>query len=291
MYANAILGLVAQTSIHAGASASEAAVDLPIQRESHTDWPVVFGSGVKGALRSHFAGHLEQADLVSVFGPDTGAAADHAGALLVSDARIVLLPIRSLTSHVKWVTCPAVLKRLAKDCKRLGIAHAPLPDLTAAKNNHALVHQATGDLYLEEFKFKCVEVVLDSVEQLLSHLTGEDLVDDMKQNLVIVSDDQFRLLCRTGVPVQAHIAIDSNTKTVKTGALWYEESLPAETLMYCCLSCTSGRNAERQSADILLNKLQTPLNAHNFVQIGGNLTTGMGWFEVNWCSAQEVSHG
>ena len=52
MNVNMIIGLVAQTDIHAGASNSGSLVDLPIQREGHTDWPVIAGSGVKGALRS-----------------------------------------------------------------------------------------------------------------------------------------------------------------------------------------------------------------------------------------------
>ena len=49
---NALFTLVAETSIHAGASESEGAVDLPIQREKHTGWPCIYGSGMKGALRA-----------------------------------------------------------------------------------------------------------------------------------------------------------------------------------------------------------------------------------------------
>lgn len=52
----AILGLLAQTSIHAGAGASVGAVDLPIQREGHNGWPCVFGSAMKGALRAKAEG-------------------------------------------------------------------------------------------------------------------------------------------------------------------------------------------------------------------------------------------
>jgi len=47
----AILGLLAQTSIHAGAGSQTGIIDLPIQREGHNGWPCVFGSAVKGALR------------------------------------------------------------------------------------------------------------------------------------------------------------------------------------------------------------------------------------------------
>ncbi|WP_419569598.1 type III-B CRISPR module RAMP protein Cmr4 [Rheinheimera sp.] len=281
MYKNAILGLVAQTAIHAGASSSEAAIDLPIQRETHTDWPVVFGSGMKGALRGHFEGKLDPATLFAVFGPDTANAADHAGALLVSDARLVLLPVRSMTSHVKWVSCPALLNRLSRDLKRMQIAHDDW-SLEGVSSTTALTSNHADDLYLEEFRFSTKVADLTTLLATLVKLTGEQLAQELKQNLVIVSDDQFRHLCRHATPVQAHIAIDNKTKTVKPGALWYEENLPAETVMYCCLSCTDGRDAQRQSATQLLSALQKPLAEHNFLQVGGNLTTGMGWFETQW---------
>jgi CRISPR-associated protein Cmr4 len=285
MYANTILGLVAQTSIHAGASSSEAAIDLPIQREGHTDWPVVYGSGMKGALRSHFETVIQEAsDVHTLFGPDTNNAADHAGALMVSDARLILLPVRSMTSHVKWVSCPALLKRLHKDMQRMGQQPAALPDLSAANNAQALVGQNPGSLYLEEFRFDAINSDLAGLVELLAKIAGSDLLADIKQNLVIVGDDQFRHLCRNAIPVQAHIALDSATKTAKTGALWYEENLPAETLMYCCLSCSAGRKRDNnQSGASLLAILEQGFSQGNFIQVGGNLTTGSGWFEVNWC--------
>jgi len=47
-----IMTLVAETSIHAGSGESDGIIDLPVQRESHTGWPCLFGSAVKGALRA-----------------------------------------------------------------------------------------------------------------------------------------------------------------------------------------------------------------------------------------------
>ena len=49
---NAILGLLAETSIHAGTGQTVGAIDLPIQREKHTNWPCIYGSAMKGALRA-----------------------------------------------------------------------------------------------------------------------------------------------------------------------------------------------------------------------------------------------
>ncbi|MBN2887102.1 MAG: type III-B CRISPR module RAMP protein Cmr4, partial [Chromatiaceae bacterium] len=91
----ALLGLLAETAIHAGAGQNAGVIDLPIQREAHTAWPVVFGSAVKGALRA-LAEERQAPWLKAVFGPETNNASEHAGALLVGDARLLLLPVRSL---------------------------------------------------------------------------------------------------------------------------------------------------------------------------------------------------
>ena len=49
-----ILSLYAISPCHVGSGSSVGVVDLPIQRERHTNWPVIQASGMKGALRAHF---------------------------------------------------------------------------------------------------------------------------------------------------------------------------------------------------------------------------------------------
>ncbi|HLY31875.1 MAG TPA: RAMP superfamily CRISPR-associated protein, partial [Ktedonobacterales bacterium] len=49
--AAALLFLYTETPLHAGTGASLGIVDLPIQREVHTQYPMIQGSSVKGALR------------------------------------------------------------------------------------------------------------------------------------------------------------------------------------------------------------------------------------------------
>ena len=40
--------------VHMGAGSAVGAIDNPIQREVHTRYPVIAGSGLKGAVRHHF---------------------------------------------------------------------------------------------------------------------------------------------------------------------------------------------------------------------------------------------
>ena len=127
---NLIMNMVAQTSIHAGAGQALSVIDLPIQRESHTQFPVIFGSSLKGALRFRASQVLnDNKKLVNVFGADSQSEDTFAGAIMISDAKLLLLPVRSLNGYFKWVTCPALLRRYANDCERAGVNAENLANL------------------------------------------------------------------------------------------------------------------------------------------------------------------
>ncbi len=48
-----LLFLYAVSPVHMGAGQAISVIDNPIQRERHTDHPLVAGSGLKGTLRHH----------------------------------------------------------------------------------------------------------------------------------------------------------------------------------------------------------------------------------------------
>jgi CRISPR-associated protein Cmr4 len=285
---NALLGLWAETSIHAGSGSSVDGVDLPIQRESHSGWPCVFGSAVKGALRAKAEDKWGKNDSVRfVFGPDSDSvnASEQAGALMVGDARLLLLPVRSLTGHFKWVTCPALLERLLRDARRLGV---PLTYSVPKIDDDETVLQAKAGgehLFLEEY---CFTPKAEQLEGLIKVLSGVSSInsDDLTKQLAIISDDMFSYLSEFATPVTAHIAIDNDKKTVKTGALWYEETLPAETVFYCTLSANRVRSKDKDiqkqwQADAILKCITEDLFAQPaYLQVGGNETLGMGWCKV-----------
>src|SRR5437763_951036 len=51
------------------------------------------------------------------------------------------------------------------------------------------------------------------------------------QRFAVVDDDVFSFLAQTATQVDARVRIDEHAKTVAKGQLWYEESLPAETVL------------------------------------------------------------
>ncbi len=288
----ALLLLTSETPLHAGAGQSVDGIDLPIQREAHTDWPCVYGSAVKGALRAHAEQRLggKAAAITDLFGPDHGGASErdtsHAGALLVGDATLLALPVRSLQSCFKWVTCPQALTRFARTVERLGLALA-LPAITPPTRDKAL-GQGDAKLFLEEFRFEqSPDACIAALAKALAPLSGGALEEaTLAQRLVVVHDDIFSFLTRNATSVHPHIAIDSTTETVKDGALWFEESLPPETLLYVPLTATASRRkgASLNAADVLTQFKQLLPDGKNWLQLGGNETTGMGWCRVGIAS-------
>ena len=240
---NLIMNMVAQTSIHAGAGQALSVIDLPIQRESHTQFPVIFGSSLKGALRFRASQVLnDNKKLVNVFGADSQSEDTFAGAIMISDAKLLLLPVRSLNGYFKWVTCPALLRRYANDCERAGVNAENLANLNLNINQTEVlvVENKSDKLFLEEF---LLSVKVDNTLQAVAKFIAENFKLDetaVNEQLAVVSDDMFTYLAQNSTPVNAHIALDEN-KTVKKGALWYEETLPSDTVMYSLISCTSSR--------------------------------------------------
>lgn len=284
----ALLLLTSETPLHAGAGQSVDGIDLPIQREVHTDWPCVYGSAVKGALRAHAEQLMAEKSTVitDLFGPDHGGAQErdtsHAGALLVGDATLLALPVRSLQSSFKWVTCPQALKRFARTAERLGLALA-LPALDQPARDKAM-GQGDAKLFLEEFRFEqSPDTCIEALAKVLAPLSGGALDEaTLMQRLVVVHDDIFSFLARNATSVQPHIAIESKTKTVKDGALWFEETLPPETLLYVPLTATASRRkgSDLTAAQVLAQFEQLLPAGKNWLQLGGNETTGMGWCRV-----------
>ena len=264
-----ILGLLAETSIHPGAGQTGGAIDLPVAREAATNYPFVAGSSLKGALLDTARqGGKEEGELEHIFGKQ-----DRAGGLLVSDARLLLLPVRSLTSAYRWVTCPHLLERLARDLKRSGLGSAP-EELPSIKEEHYL-GGGNGPLLLEERSFKSGstsgDTALESWIKVIGNLMGDSVVATRLENqFVALNDNDFAWFARYGLAVQARNVLDGKKRSLN---LWYEETLPPDTFMYALL-------AERDVSANAIKPLVELFENRPYLQVGGNETIGQGWFNV-----------
>ena len=288
-----LLYLHAQTALHPGSGHALGTVDLPIQRERHTQWPVIPGSSLKGVLRDacrrKSGKPLKEADsdatLVGVFGPPSGNSDLHSGALSITDARILAFPVRSIKGVFAWVTCPAALERFSRD---LRLAHKGElkglsdlgKDLDIADKNLALTADGSPllvdgkSLILEEFEFTRVGKALspDFVKAVGDAIDHEDTRRFLAGRLVVLHDDHFTHFVRHATEVTARIGLDYESKTVKQGALFYQEFLPAETLFYAVAIAGNSRSGNGKTAADVLGYVREKLPP--ILQVGGDAERG-----------------
>ncbi|MBF0290831.1 MAG: type III-B CRISPR module RAMP protein Cmr4 [Nitrospinae bacterium] len=276
----------AMTGLHPGSGTALGVVDLPIQRERHTLWPVIPGSSLKGVLRDACRGtngaQDDDQELCEVFGPLSNSADKHAGALSLTDARILAFPVRSLRGVFAWVTCPGVIERLNRDMGLGGMGGVKLPrnvnanEALCPANSPLLV--GTGQVVLEEFEFK-VNGDSGAIAEWIAKTVDDDTKESVKKRLLVLDNDDFTHFVRHATEVSARIGLDYKSKTAKSGALFYQEFIPPETIFYSLVIAENSRvkGGKNKGADIMgyvENKLPKVL------QIGGDETIGKGICKV-----------
>src|SRR5579859_4380703 len=142
-----LLYLYAESPVHTGAASSLDVLDLPVQREAATGYPVIWGQSLKGALRQAARDASWNGAVSSVFGSEPGEQADEGGTtpglLAVGDAQLVAMPVPTLRRTFGWVTSEIALGRLARKYKVLG--HTPPTAVTIAPDRGAASARAWTD--------------------------------------------------------------------------------------------------------------------------------------------------
>lgn len=298
-----LLMVHALSPLHAGTGQGVGVLDLPIAREKGTHYPYLAGSSLKGVMRDAMTSDAQRkADVIALFGPETANASDHAGALVFSDQRLLLFPVRSLQGTFAWVTCPLVLERFRRDCLELGVLLAPagksgletfsVPEYKALTcSGSVLSHE--NKVILEELDLNAQKSEgLDKWAAFLSQalFPGQDKnasearkevsstwQQQLHKRLCVVSDDVFSFLVETATEVIARIRLQEDTKTVAKGGLWYEENLPAESVL-------SGVVAFMPNKGTTVNEARAFEHLAHFntrpVQLGGKATVGRGLCRV-----------
>lgn len=275
--------LHALSALHCGTGQSAGVVDLPIARDRASNLPLVPGSSLRGVLREEIAATGDEKLESILFGPRriTDNDSSYAGALALGDAHLLLLPIRALAGIVAYATCPFILRRYAKDrfsCEQ-AIKGPAIPTPADTQALHAPGNQnRSGDkIVLEDLDLAAGEsaeaAAWAAVIAAHAHPDDQEAQQDLCQRFLILPDSVFAYLAETATEIRARIAIDENTGTVKKGALWYEENLPAETLLWGVYALSDSRlKGETVPAADLAGKIPKNLT----LQIGGKAGVGRG---------------
>jgi len=150
----------------------------------------------------------------------------------------------------------------------------------------------SNKIVLEEYTFEVNDVngAKNAVNEFgewlsLKLLEGKGyFADKLMTDIVVLSDDDFKDFVNLSTEVLTRTKIDNKTGTVADGALFTEEYLPAEALMYTNVltaaefATTDDKKAAKQfntEAD-LREYFREFISKDNVFQIGGNATLGKG---------------
>jgi CRISPR-associated protein Cmr4 len=272
---------------HAGIGRGVGYIDLPIDRDGVTGWPILRGSGFKGVWADY---HRATADarrndptLRAAFGVAGDDNNSNAGALIPTDAKLVCLPVRSFRGTFAWAASPLCLQMLRRTLSLAGLTGVPAApaSLDEGKAHHTTtsVLAEGNSIYLEDLDFAAqnCDTATAWATLIAENVFAGDPAwqDQFKKRFVVLPDSAFDFLCETGTEVHTRVRIDDETKTVADKALWTEESLPAETILMGLIQCDRvyGRNGEDITPQGLLDRFA---KAALTLQIGGKATVGRG---------------
>ncbi|MGD9627464.1 MAG: type III-B CRISPR module RAMP protein Cmr4 [Methanobacteriales archaeon] len=288
-----MLFLYSETPIHPGSGTLVRGVaDLPIQRERHTEFPIIQGSSLKGVLRHNAKlAEIEKEEKKCIFGSP-----DEVGGVSVTDARVLAYPIRSLKGVFGWITCPLALNRYKRDLGLLNVETSwNVPKIE--KEYKALVCEGSsllykGHVYLEDLQLKSQtdnqvnNIVEDMAKGIPENRGYNEIREKLKKDLVVVSDEIFRDFVSLTTEIITRIQINSEKGTVKKGGLWSEEYLPTDTLMYSLILIPDRPRKSCESKEITER-----LKGYNekILNIGGDETVGKGFVRLRMIKGEDVN--
>jgi CRISPR-associated protein Cmr4 len=286
-----LLYLYAESPVHAGAADSLDVLDLPVQREAATGYPVIWGQSLKGALRQAareadgWGGGLVTRAFGSEPGEQAGESGTTAGLLAVGDAQLVAMPVPTLRRTFAWVTSEVALGRLARKYRALRREVLPVPHV--AEGRGVAPHDQWTDAP-DEVLGPCVvpfgnerDLKLDKWAELLARdAIGQEepfglFASKLRTDLLLVGSSVIPDLLRECTEQAVRVQLDAD-KTVQNGP-FYSEYLPAETLLATSLTLRkpSGNGTAAADHEKLTDALRGLLDKR-LLQIGGDETLGKG---------------
>lgn len=289
------------TSLHVGRGQSqEGFVDLPIQRDN-LGFPTIWGSSLKGAIRNAYYykrinknngqdqnGEQEVENII--FGSINESDNLHASSLVILDATLLFIPVRSLYGLFAVCTHPYLLYRCAELLRLCGSSIGEQLEEYANKHRGECIASSekivsnNNKVILREEEINCKidNELLNAFDRLLP--ANYPFKCDILNRIVLLNDDYCSIITRSTI-VQTRIRIDYEKKIVKEGGLWTEEFLPEFSALLTALLIRDGRkeyNNSRLSATAIKNKLKEYLASDGvdldnfYLTIGGNETLGKG---------------
>ncbi len=232
---------------------------------------------------------------------------DFSGCAGFTDARLLLFPVKSMKGVFAWVTCLKALKQFQQDMKIVnkdfviqGLGEDFIrPDETYVFSQNNTLKIGGDNIVLEEYAFMVSNELNGAVkvrtsaqgdavnfpDWLAANLFNNDKSywsGKLKNDIVVLPDNDFADFVNLSTEVITRTKIDNATGTVATGALFSEEYLPAESVMYSLVLAadeftTRTKDEGKKTDSEVINFIEHQLSkTEGIIQIGGNATIGKG---------------
>lgn len=290
-----LLYLYAESPVHTGAADSLDLLDLPVQREAATGYPVIWGQSLKGALRQAASDRRAAGDadgwtaamVIQVFGSEPGEPDENRqtvpGLLAVGDAQLVAMPVPALRRTFAWVTSDIALGRLARKYAALDRAVPPVPSV--AEERGAAPDQRWTDTP-DEALGPCLvplggepdEALRNWADLIAGHAigTGEPFrpfADKLRTDLLLTGSQVMPALVRECTEQSVRVQLNKD-KIVENGP-FYSEYLPAETILAASLMLRRPRDGAAEDHQARVQAVRDLLDG-KLLQVGGDETLGKG---------------
>jgi CRISPR-associated protein Cmr4 len=144
-----------------------------------------------------------------------------------------------------------------------------------------------GMVVLEDLAFQASadsawSVTVDRLARFLPEGQAHNVYrEKFRRDLVLIEDGDFCYLVQHATQVTARVKLnDHKTTTEDGGNLWYEETVPADTLFYALVRPERPRTTNSDlngAAGVRAAILELLDGTLPFLQVGGNETVGHGW--------------
>lgn len=240
--------------LHTGGTTQEGNL-LGIARESHTNFPYIPSSTIRGRLRASVPEPLRS----QLFGTDLKDGVElEQGNIWIGDGSLLWIPIPSLSHGVIWVSCPLLLNRYAR-----------FSGNTNTVQEYACNFHKPGEkVYLKDAIFNGGDLKSwNNWQAFIPTGKHQDL-----PRLLVLPDQHCATVIQMGLWRQVKIKLDES-KTVD-GGFRYEEAIPPDSLMYFPWGTTvqSQQNNQNSNFSNLLQQLDV-------FQIGGQESLGRGFVQ------------
>lgn len=281
-----LLFLSAESPVHAGADSGLGVIDLPIQREVTSRFPLIWGQSLKGALRETCRRAWSNDALVrDIFGgeppgsgsPDTAPTGQpKPGSLNVGDARLVAFPTPTLVDSYAYLTSALALSRLSRKIGLMaGVTGPPKVPRVRGDACRAASTKWSGETTVGPYVVRAVEdpdVATWSAWLAANALPAAEsfkfFQEKVSADLLLVGDDVLGAVSVECAELSPRVQLNK-VKTVTQGP-FYAEYLPTESLLVAMLESSSQEH---------LKRLRKELDGQ-VVQLGGDETIGKG---LMWC--------